>query len=88
MRRDSDRGVIALLDPRLRRKSWGKAILASLPPRPSRAPCGKWRASSERAILRRIGRRRDPPDARIPVDGRKFFLRASAPAQNTAQTLL
>lgn len=34
MRRDTDRGVIALLDPRIRRKSWGKAVLASLPPAP------------------------------------------------------
>ena len=34
MRRDTDRGVIALLDPRLRKKSWGKAILASLPEAP------------------------------------------------------
>ena len=34
MRRDTDRGVIALLDPRIRRKGWGKAILASLPPAP------------------------------------------------------
>ncbi|MDP9457922.1 MAG: hypothetical protein CYG60_23080 [Actinobacteria bacterium] len=34
MRRDTDRGVIALLDPRLHRKSWGKAVLASLPPAP------------------------------------------------------
>ena len=34
MRRDTDRGVIALLDPRIRRKGWGKAVLASLPPAP------------------------------------------------------
>ncbi len=34
MRRDTDRGVIALLDPRIRQKNWGKAILASLPPAP------------------------------------------------------
>ena len=34
MRRDTDRGVIALLDPRIRRKGWGQAVLASLPPAP------------------------------------------------------
>jgi ATP-dependent DNA helicase DinG len=34
MRRDTDRGVIALLDPRIRRKGWGKSVLSSLPPAP------------------------------------------------------
>lgn len=34
MRRDTDRGVIALLDPRVVRKSWGKGVLGSLPPPP------------------------------------------------------
>lgn len=34
MRRDTDRGVIALLDPRATRKNWGKAALAALPPAP------------------------------------------------------
>lgn len=32
MRRASDRGVVALLDPRVASKGWGKAILKSLPP--------------------------------------------------------
>jgi ATP-dependent DNA helicase DinG len=32
MRRATDRGVVALLDPRVARKGWGKAVLASLPP--------------------------------------------------------
>jgi ATP-dependent DNA helicase DinG len=34
MRRPEDRGVIALLDPRISSKGWGKSILASLPPAP------------------------------------------------------
>jgi ATP-dependent DNA helicase DinG len=34
MRRHEDRGVIALLDPRISSKGWGKSILASLPPAP------------------------------------------------------
>ena len=34
MRRPDDRGVIAVLDPRLTTKGWGKAILNSLPPAP------------------------------------------------------
>jgi ATP-dependent DNA helicase DinG len=34
MRRPEDRGVIALLDPRISRKAWGKSIFASLPPAP------------------------------------------------------
>ena len=34
MRRPEDRGVIAVLDPRLTAKGWGKAILSSLPPAP------------------------------------------------------
>ena len=34
MRRPEDRGVIAVLDPRLTAKGWGKAILNSLPPAP------------------------------------------------------
>ena len=32
MRRATDRGVVALLDPRVARKGWGKAVLKSLPP--------------------------------------------------------
>jgi len=32
MRRATDRGVVALLDPRVAGKGWGKAILKSLPP--------------------------------------------------------
>src|SRR5215210_4493841 len=32
MRRATDRGVVALLDPRVARKGWGKAVLGSLPP--------------------------------------------------------
>jgi len=32
MRRAADRGVVALLDPRVASKGWGKAILKSLPP--------------------------------------------------------
>jgi ATP-dependent DNA helicase DinG len=32
MRRATDRGVVALLDPRVSRKGWGKAVLGSLPP--------------------------------------------------------
>jgi ATP-dependent DNA helicase DinG len=34
MRSDTDRGVIALLDPRIGTRGWGKAILRSLPPAP------------------------------------------------------
>src|SRR5918997_1149241 len=32
MRRATDRGVVALLDPRVATKGWGKAVLGSLPP--------------------------------------------------------
>jgi ATP-dependent DNA helicase DinG len=32
MRRAADRGVVALLDPRMAGKGWGKVILKSLPP--------------------------------------------------------
>jgi ATP-dependent DNA helicase DinG len=32
MRRATDRGVVALLDPRVANKGWGKAVLGSLPP--------------------------------------------------------
>jgi len=32
MRRATDRGVVALLDPRVAGKGWGKAVLSSLPP--------------------------------------------------------
>jgi ATP-dependent DNA helicase DinG len=32
IRREEDRGVIAILDPRLRSKRYGEAILANLPP--------------------------------------------------------
>jgi ATP-dependent DNA helicase DinG len=32
MRRATDRGVVALLDPRVASKGWGKAVLESLPP--------------------------------------------------------
>jgi ATP-dependent DNA helicase DinG len=32
MRRSTDRGVVALLDPRVATKGWGKAVLGSLPP--------------------------------------------------------
>jgi ATP-dependent DNA helicase DinG len=34
MRRPDDRGVIAILDPRMSTKGWGKRILSSLPPAP------------------------------------------------------
>jgi ATP-dependent DNA helicase DinG len=34
MRRPDDRGVIAVLDPRVRRKGWGAAVVASLPAAP------------------------------------------------------
>ncbi|CAN5868445.1 ATP-dependent DNA helicase [soil metagenome] len=34
MRRPTDSGVIAVLDPRFSTKGWGKAILSSLPPAP------------------------------------------------------
>lgn len=37
LRTATDRGVIALLDPRLDRKNWGKAVLYSLPPAPRTA---------------------------------------------------
>ena len=32
MRRATDRGVVAVLDPRVARKGWGKVVLGSLPP--------------------------------------------------------
>jgi ATP-dependent DNA helicase DinG len=35
MRRTDSRGVVAVLDPRIRRKGWGAAIVAALPPAPS-----------------------------------------------------
>ena len=34
MRRPDDRGVIALLDPRIRARGWGKSVLKALPPAP------------------------------------------------------
>jgi ATP-dependent DNA helicase DinG len=34
MRRPDDRGVVALLDPRIRARGWGKAVLSALPPAP------------------------------------------------------
>jgi ATP-dependent DNA helicase DinG len=34
MRRPDDRGVIALLDPRIRARGWGKSVLSALPPAP------------------------------------------------------
>ena len=34
MRRPEDRGVIAILDPRISTKGWGKTILSGLPPAP------------------------------------------------------
>jgi ATP-dependent DNA helicase DinG len=34
MRRPDDRGVIAILDPRISSKGWGKSVLSSLPPAP------------------------------------------------------
>ena len=43
MRRDTDRGIIALLDPRVVRKSWGKAVLGSLPQAPRTASLTKIR---------------------------------------------
>jgi ATP-dependent DNA helicase DinG len=32
VRSEEDKGVVALLDPRVVRRPWGKAILAALPP--------------------------------------------------------
>jgi ATP-dependent DNA helicase DinG len=47
VRSRDDRGVVALLDPRVARRSYGRYLLASLPPAPRlRAP---WEALSERA---------------------------------------
>lgn len=34
MRAEDDRGAVALLDPRIATKGWGKAVLSSLPPAP------------------------------------------------------
>jgi ATP-dependent DNA helicase DinG len=34
MRRPDDRGVIAILDPRIRARAWGKSVLKVLPPAP------------------------------------------------------
>lgn len=34
MRTATDRGLIALLDPRINTKSWGKAVMNSLPDAP------------------------------------------------------
>ena len=34
MRRPDDRGVIALLDPRIQARGWGKSVLKALPPAP------------------------------------------------------
>jgi ATP-dependent DNA helicase DinG len=34
MRRPDDRGVVALLDPRIRARGWGKSVLRAMPPAP------------------------------------------------------
>lgn len=34
MRRPDDRGVVALLDPRIRARGWGKSVFSALPPAP------------------------------------------------------
>jgi len=34
MRRPDDRGVVALLDPRIRARGWGKSVLKAMPPAP------------------------------------------------------
>jgi ATP-dependent DNA helicase DinG len=48
LRTATDRGVIALLDPRLGHKNWGKAILHSLPPAPITGDLAEVRRFSER----------------------------------------
>jgi ATP-dependent DNA helicase DinG len=34
MRRPDDRGVVALLDPRIHARGWGKSVLKAMPPAP------------------------------------------------------
>jgi ATP-dependent DNA helicase DinG len=55
MRRAADRGVVALLDPRMVGKGWGKAVLNSLPPGvPARSR--RWRGFSPRTPAARAVR--------------------------------
>lgn len=60
MRSDTDRGVIALLDPRIGTKGWGKTVLRSLPPAPvtaNLADVGAFFAA-------------ESPEPRVPADAR------------------
>ena len=60
MRSDTDRGVIALLDPRIGTKGWGKTVLRSLPPAPVTAnltDVGAFFAA-------------ESPEPRVPADAR------------------
>lgn len=48
IRTASDRGVVAVLDPRISRKSWGKSMLRALPPAPVTGSLDDVRAFFER----------------------------------------
>lgn len=50
VRRQSDKGMVALLDPRLREKGYGRYLLSSLPP--------MWPTSSRKVALAALGRLR------------------------------
>lgn len=64
MRTASDRGVIALLDPRINTKSWGKAVMNSLPDAPTTDSIEDVRRLSATYFGRR------EPDGPGPTDGR------------------
>ena len=46
IRSASDRGVLALLDPRVSARSWGRQVVPSLPPAPRPIPWSACAASS------------------------------------------
>ncbi len=51
IRSASDRGVLALLDPRVSGRSWGQQIVSSLPPPPRQTPSTACAASSTADLL-------------------------------------
>ena len=62
MRRPDDRGVVALLDPRIRTRGWGKSVLSALPQSHLRPLRARWRtcdATSEPEAI--VGRRKRIP---------------------------
>lgn len=65
MRTDTDRGVIALLDPRIGTKGWGMAVLRSLPPAPVTASL-----ADVRAFFATESQEASPEAAPAPADAR------------------